>query len=110
MTTRIDHDDLGRQVQPGRWQHQPRRGGPYFNFSTPEPTGVVGIIAPERPSLLGIVSAIVPVITTGTTAVVIASEDHPLPAISLGEVLATSATPPNSHPGWPPIATSTPST
>jgi acyl-CoA reductase-like NAD-dependent aldehyde dehydrogenase len=67
--------------------------GPYFNFSTPEPTGVVGIIAPERPSLLGIVSAIAPVITTGNAAVVIASEGHPLSAVSLSEVLATSDLP-----------------
>jgi acyl-CoA reductase-like NAD-dependent aldehyde dehydrogenase len=67
--------------------------GPFFNFSTPEPTGVVGIIAPERPSLLGIVGATAPVITTGNTAVVIASEDHPLSAVSLGEVLATSDLP-----------------
>lgn len=67
--------------------------GPYFNFSTPEPTGVVGIIAPKRPSLLGIVRATAPVITTGNTAVVIASEDHPLSAVSLSEVLATSDLP-----------------
>jgi acyl-CoA reductase-like NAD-dependent aldehyde dehydrogenase len=67
--------------------------GPHFNFSTPEPTGVVAIIAPPRPSLLGLVSATVPVITTGNTAVIIASETHPLPAVSLAEVLGPSDLP-----------------
>ena len=67
--------------------------GPYFNFSLPEPTGVVAVIAPAEPSLLGLVSVIAPVIVTGNTAVVVASEDHPLPAISLAEVLATSDLP-----------------
>jgi acyl-CoA reductase-like NAD-dependent aldehyde dehydrogenase len=68
--------------------------GPYFNFSVPEPAGVVAIIAPADSSLLGLVSVIAPVIVTGNTAVVIASEDAPLPAISLAEVLATSDLPP----------------
>jgi acyl-CoA reductase-like NAD-dependent aldehyde dehydrogenase len=68
--------------------------GPYFNFSTPEPTGVVGIIAPERPGLLGIVEATVPVIATGNTAVVVASQGHPLSAVSLAEAL-----PPSDLPG-----------
>jgi acyl-CoA reductase-like NAD-dependent aldehyde dehydrogenase len=66
--------------------------GPFFNFSTPEPTGVVGIIAPDGP-LLGLVSVLAPVIVTGNTAVLVASESSPLPAISLGEVLATSDLP-----------------
>jgi acyl-CoA reductase-like NAD-dependent aldehyde dehydrogenase len=67
--------------------------GPYFNFSLPEPTGVVGVFAPQQSSLLGLMSVIAPVIATGNTAVVIASEQRPLPAVSLGEVLATSDLP-----------------
>lgn len=67
--------------------------GPYFTFSLPEPTGVVGVIAPQDSSLLGLVSVLAPVITTGNTAVVVASQDRPLPAISLAEVLATSDLP-----------------
>ena len=67
--------------------------GPYFNFSVPEPTGVVGIIAPQRSSLLGLVSVLAPVIVSGNTAVVVASERRPLPAVSLTEVLATSDLP-----------------
>jgi len=67
--------------------------GPYFNFSLPEPTGVVGVLAPQESSLLGLVSVIAPVIVTGNAAVVIASEERPLPAISLAEVLATSDLP-----------------
>lgn len=67
--------------------------GPYFNFSVPEPTGVVAVLAPAESSLLGLVSVIAPVIATGNTAVVVASEDRPLPAITLGEVLATSDVP-----------------
>jgi len=67
--------------------------GPYFNFSVPEPTGVVAVVAPADSSLLGLVSVVAPVIATGNTAVVIASEDRPLPAITLSEVLATSDVP-----------------
>ncbi|MEU3063175.1 aldehyde dehydrogenase family protein [Streptomyces subrutilus] len=67
--------------------------GPYFNLSTPEPTGVVAVVAPQDSSFLGLVSVIAPVIATGNTAVVIASEAAPLPALSLGEVLATSDLP-----------------
>ncbi|GGR37643.1 aldehyde dehydrogenase family protein [Streptomyces roseolus] len=67
--------------------------GPFFNLSTPEPTGVVTVIAPQESSFLGLVSVIAPVIATGNTAVVIASEKAPLPALSLGEVLATSDLP-----------------
>src|SRR5438093_1089177 len=63
--------------------------GPYFNFTVPEPTGVVGILAPEPP-LLGLVSRLSPVIVGGNTAVVIASEAHPLVAIELAECLATA--------------------
>ncbi len=68
--------------------------GPYFNFSTPEPTGVVAVVAPADSSLLGLVSVVAPVIATGNTAVVVASEDRPLPAVTLTEVLATSDVPP----------------
>ncbi|ORT61039.1 aldehyde dehydrogenase family protein [Streptomyces sp. CB03238] len=67
--------------------------GPYFNLSTPEPTGVVAIVAPRESSFLGLVSVVAPVIATGNTAVVVASEKAPLPALSLGEVLATSDLP-----------------
>jgi acyl-CoA reductase-like NAD-dependent aldehyde dehydrogenase len=67
--------------------------GPYFNFTIPEPTGVVGIVAPPDQPLLGLVSRLAPAIVSGNTAVVIASEGSPLPAVSLGEVLATSDVP-----------------
>ena len=68
--------------------------GPYFNFSVPEPTGVVAVVAPRRSSLLGLVSVLAPVIVTGNTAVVVASETGPLPAVSFAEVLATADVPP----------------
>jgi len=67
--------------------------GPYFNFTVPEPTGVTGILAPEPP-LLGLVSRLAPVIVGGNTAVVIASEKHPLVAIEFAECLATADVPP----------------
>ena len=67
--------------------------GPYFNFTIPEPTGVVGIVAPPEQSLLGLVSRLAPAIVSGNTTVVLASETAPLPAVSLGEVLATSDVP-----------------
>ncbi|MEV8399316.1 aldehyde dehydrogenase family protein [Streptomyces niveus] len=67
--------------------------GPFFNLSTPEPSGVVAVLAPQDSSFLGLVSVVAPVIATGNTAVVIASERAPLPALSLGEVLATSDVP-----------------
>ncbi len=67
--------------------------GPYFSFTTPEPTGVVAAFAPETPSLLGLVSVIAPVIVTGNTVVAVTSYAHPLPAISLAEILATSDVP-----------------
>ena len=68
-------------------------GAPYFNFTIPEPTGIVGVVAPETSSLLGLVSRLAPVIVTGNVAVVLASETRPLPAVTLGEVLATSDVP-----------------
>jgi acyl-CoA reductase-like NAD-dependent aldehyde dehydrogenase len=67
--------------------------GPFFNLSTPEPTGVVAVLAPAGSSLLGLVSVVAPVVVTGNTAVVAASPERPLPAITFGEVLATSDVP-----------------
>ena len=67
--------------------------GPYFNFSTPEPAGVVAVLAPPASSLLGLVSVVAPVIVSGNTSVVVASAERPLPAVTLGEVLATSDLP-----------------
>ena len=68
-------------------------GAPYFNFTVPEPTGVIGVVAPERSSLLGLVSRLAPVLAGGNVAVVLASETRPLPVITLSEVLATSDVP-----------------
>ncbi|WP_439594006.1 aldehyde dehydrogenase family protein [Microbacterium sp.] len=67
--------------------------GPYFNISVPEPTGVVGIVAPQDSALAGLVSVIAPALVTGNSVVVVASQKYPLSAISLAEVLATSDVP-----------------
>jgi len=67
--------------------------GPYFNISVPEPTGVVAIIAPQDSALLGLASVVAPALVAGNTVVVVASEQYPLSAISLAEVLATSDVP-----------------
>jgi len=67
--------------------------GPYFNFSVPEPTGVVGLVAPAESSLLGLVSRLAPIVVSGNTAVVLAAQARPLPAVTLAEVLATSDVP-----------------
>jgi acyl-CoA reductase-like NAD-dependent aldehyde dehydrogenase len=67
--------------------------GPYWNVSSPEPTGVVAVFAPERPALLGLVSVLAPAIAVGNTAVLVAPDKAALPAISLAEVLATSDLP-----------------
>jgi acyl-CoA reductase-like NAD-dependent aldehyde dehydrogenase len=67
--------------------------GPYFNFTVPEPTGVVGIVEPEEPSLAGLVSRLAPAIVGGNATVVLASEASPLAAVELAEVLATSDVP-----------------
>ena len=67
--------------------------GPYFDFSMPEPTGVVAVLAPQQSSLLGLVSVLAPVLAGGNTAVVVTSKDRPLPSITLAEVLATSDVP-----------------
>jgi acyl-CoA reductase-like NAD-dependent aldehyde dehydrogenase len=67
--------------------------GPFFNLSTPEPTGVVAVLAPQESSLLGLVSVVAPVIVSGNTCVVVSSYDRPLPAVTFSEVLATSDLP-----------------
>jgi acyl-CoA reductase-like NAD-dependent aldehyde dehydrogenase len=67
--------------------------GPFFNLSTPEPTGVVAVLAPQESSLLGLVSVVAPVIVTGNTTVVVSSYERPLPAVTFAEVLATSDVP-----------------
>jgi acyl-CoA reductase-like NAD-dependent aldehyde dehydrogenase len=67
--------------------------GPFFNLSTPEPTGVVAVVAPEESSLLGLVSVVAPVIVTGNVAIVMSSYSRPLPAVTFAEVLATSDVP-----------------
>jgi acyl-CoA reductase-like NAD-dependent aldehyde dehydrogenase len=67
--------------------------GPFFDFSVPEPTGVVAVVAPQDSSLLGLVSVLAPVVATGNTAVVLAAQDRPVPAVTLAEILATSDVP-----------------
>jgi acyl-CoA reductase-like NAD-dependent aldehyde dehydrogenase len=67
--------------------------GPYFNFTVPEPTGVVGVLAPDEPPLAGLVSRIAPAVVGGNAVVAVASESRPLAAIELAEVLATSDVP-----------------
>jgi acyl-CoA reductase-like NAD-dependent aldehyde dehydrogenase len=67
--------------------------GPYFDFSVPEPTGVVALVAPQRSSLLGLVSVVAPAIVGGNTCIAVTAESAPLPAITLSEVLATSDLP-----------------
>jgi acyl-CoA reductase-like NAD-dependent aldehyde dehydrogenase len=67
--------------------------GPFFNLSSPEPTGVVAALAPQGSSLLGLIAVVAPIVVSGNTVVVVASEQRPLPSITLGEVLATSDVP-----------------
>ena len=67
--------------------------GPYFNFTVPEPTGVVAILAPDEPALGGLVSRLAPALVGGNTVVAVASETHPLAAIELAEAIATSDVP-----------------
>ena len=67
--------------------------GPYFNFTIPEPTGVVAVIAPSEPPLVGVVSRLAPVLVSGNAAVVVASQERPLAAVELAEVVATSDVP-----------------
>ena len=68
--------------------------GPYYNFTVPEPTGVVAVIAPEEPSLLGLVSRIAPAMVGGNTVIAVTSEKQPLAAVTMGEVFQTSDVPP----------------
>jgi len=67
--------------------------GPYFNFTLPEPQGVVGILAPDEPALAGLVSRLAPAIVGGNAVVAVTSETHPLAAIELAEALATADVP-----------------
>lgn len=67
--------------------------GPHFNFTVPESMGVVGVVAPARPALLGLLGAVLPIITAGNTVIVLASEEDPRTALVLGEALATSDLP-----------------
>lgn len=67
--------------------------GPYFNFSLPDPTGVVAVLAPQKSSLLGLISVLAPVVAGGNSVVAVAAQDRPLPAVTLSEVLATSDLP-----------------
>ena len=98
---RIVSDTIDRWVWYAGWTDKVAQvagaanpvAGPYFNFSVPEPTGVVAVVAPAESSLLGLVSVLAPVIATGNAAVVVASERRPLPAVTLAEVLATSDVP-----------------
>lgn len=66
---------------------------PHFNFTNPEPCGVVGVVCPDSPSLLALVSLLAPVLLSGNSAVVIASQKFPLPAVTLAEIIATSDVP-----------------
>src|SRR5258707_6788265 len=67
--------------------------GPYFNFTVPEPTGVVAVLAPDEPALLGLVSRLMPPLVGGNAVVLVASETNPLAAIELAEAIATSDVP-----------------
>jgi acyl-CoA reductase-like NAD-dependent aldehyde dehydrogenase len=67
--------------------------GPYFNFTVPEPTGVVAVLAPDEPSLLGLVTRLVPPLVGGNVVVAVASETSPLAAVELAEAIATSDVP-----------------
>ena len=67
--------------------------GPYFNFTVPEPTGVVAVIAPDEPALDGLVARIAPALVGGNAVVAVASEQHPLAAVELAEAVATSDVP-----------------
>lgn len=65
----------------------------HFNFTTPEPTGVVAVLAPDEPSLLPLVSLVGAIVLSGNAAIMIPSERHPLPALTFSEILATSDLP-----------------
>ena len=68
-------------------------GGPHFNFSTPEPTGVVALLAPDEPALLGLVTAVLPALVSGNAVVVVAGERDPRSAVVFAECLSTSDLP-----------------
>ena len=80
--------------------------GPYFNFTIPEPTGVVAVVAPETPALLGLVSRIAPALVGGNAVVAVASETQPLAAVELAEAIATSDVPAGSSTSSPAAAPS----
>lgn len=96
--TRQTHAAIDRMVWYAGWADKYSQvlgntnpvAGPFFNFSIPEPTGVVAAVAPTAPSLLGLVSVIAPIVMTGNSVIVIASYEHPIPAITLSECLATA--------------------
>jgi acyl-CoA reductase-like NAD-dependent aldehyde dehydrogenase len=67
--------------------------GPFFDFTVAEPTGVVAVVAPQGSSLLGLVGVVAPAIVTGNTVVVLASQNRPVPAVTFGELVATSDVP-----------------
>jgi acyl-CoA reductase-like NAD-dependent aldehyde dehydrogenase len=67
--------------------------GPYFNFTVPEPTGVVAVLAPDEPPLLGLVTRLMPPLVGGSSVVAVASEAHPIAAVELAEAIATSDVP-----------------
>jgi acyl-CoA reductase-like NAD-dependent aldehyde dehydrogenase len=67
--------------------------GPYFNFTVPEPTGVVAVLAPDEPPLLGLVTRLMPPLVGGNAVVAVASETHPIAAVELAEAIATSDLP-----------------
>jgi acyl-CoA reductase-like NAD-dependent aldehyde dehydrogenase len=98
---RVVDDSIDRWVWYAGWTDKVAQvfgglnpvAGPYFDISAPEPTGVVAVLAPQRSSLLGLVSVVAPAIATGNTCVVLASERRPLPSVTLAEVLATSDVP-----------------
>src|SRR3954447_15733746 len=78
---------------------QPVLGGinpvaaPFLSFSVPEPTGVVGIVAPDEPPLLGLIAELAPALASGNTVVAILSDERPLPGLDLGEVLGIADVP-----------------
>ncbi len=99
--TKVVDDSIDRLVWYAGWADKITQvvgnanpvAGPFFNLSTPEPTGVVAVLAPQASSLLGLISVVAPAIVTGNTVVVVSSYDRPLPAVTFSEVLATSDVP-----------------
>ena len=99
--TRVVDESIDRLVWYAGWADKITQvvgnanpvAGPFFNLSTPEPTGVVAVLAPQESSLLGLISVVAPAIVTGNTVVVVSSYERPLPAVTFSEVLATSDVP-----------------